>query len=72
MFVDNVHFLHMENRGMDIGGKFMVVHFLNTHKINYDYILFSITLCSNHPHHYRHSPSMIHGMFNEILNPLQF
>lgn len=35
-----VHFLHMENRGMDIGGKFMVVHFLNTHKINYDYILF--------------------------------
>jgi len=33
-------FICMKNKGMDLGGKFVTVDYLKSHKINYDYLFF--------------------------------
>lgn len=33
-------FIHMKNKGMDLGGKFVTVDYLNSQKIDYNYIFF--------------------------------
>lgn len=44
----NVVFLKCLNQGMDIGGKFACMHYINAEKIQYDYILFLHSKTDDH------------------------